>query len=323
MATVALSMIVKNEAHVILRALSSVLPYIDSWAICDTGSTDGTQEIIREALKGIPGELREVPWVDFGKNRTQAVQLAQTKADYVLILDADLVLNVYDPDFKEKLDADAYELRYEGNLDYTNTRLVSSKCDWFYVGVTHEYITLETEASPVLFPQLTLTDYGDGGNRADKFERDIRLLSKALEIEPDNERYVFYLAQSYKDLGEFSFALRWYKRRAKMRGFDEEKWYAMLMAGKMMLLLDIPWAEVQAQLLAAFAYRPTRIEPLYEIVKHYRATGEYATGFMFAAIWGHGFPYPTDRLFIDRPVYTSLFEEAYVFLVQKMQDKYK
>ena len=56
-----LNMIVKNESHVIRRCLDSVRPFIDSWVIVDTGSTDGTEDIIREHLKDIPGQLHERP----------------------------------------------------------------------------------------------------------------------------------------------------------------------------------------------------------------------------------------------------------------------
>ena len=41
-----LCMIVKNEEHVIERALRSVLPHVDTWVIIDTGSTDRTKELI-------------------------------------------------------------------------------------------------------------------------------------------------------------------------------------------------------------------------------------------------------------------------------------
>ncbi len=57
--TVCLSMIVKNEATVIRRCMESVRPIIDYWIIVDTGSTDGTQDVIREHLKDLPGELGE------------------------------------------------------------------------------------------------------------------------------------------------------------------------------------------------------------------------------------------------------------------------
>lgn len=44
--TVCLCMIVKNEAPVIRRCLDSVRPLITNWVIVDTGSTDGTQDIM-------------------------------------------------------------------------------------------------------------------------------------------------------------------------------------------------------------------------------------------------------------------------------------
>jgi len=56
-----LNMIVKNEAQVIARCLTSVRPIIDYWVIVDTGSTDGTQETIRTLTGDLPGELHERP----------------------------------------------------------------------------------------------------------------------------------------------------------------------------------------------------------------------------------------------------------------------
>ena len=50
---------VSNESHVILRMLNSCYKYIDYWIIQDNGSTDGTQDIIRNffAEKNIQGFL--------------------------------------------------------------------------------------------------------------------------------------------------------------------------------------------------------------------------------------------------------------------------
>ena len=91
MATVCLSMIVKNETKILHECLDSVHPHIDYWVIVDTGSTDGTQDYIRNyfAEKGIPGELIERPWVDFGHNRTEALDLCVGKGDYAWMIDAD------------------------------------------------------------------------------------------------------------------------------------------------------------------------------------------------------------------------------------------
>jgi glycosyltransferase involved in cell wall biosynthesis len=49
--SIALCMIVKNEAHVIRRCLDSVLPLVDYLLIVDTGSTDDTQTLVREFLQ--------------------------------------------------------------------------------------------------------------------------------------------------------------------------------------------------------------------------------------------------------------------------------
>src|SRR5262245_60818994 len=90
--TVCLNMIAKNEAPVIARCLASARPFIDHWIIVDTGSTDGTQQRVRECLQGIPGELHERPWRDFSHNRNQALELAGGAADYLLFIDADELL---------------------------------------------------------------------------------------------------------------------------------------------------------------------------------------------------------------------------------------
>ena len=89
-----LNMIVKDEAPVIRSCLDSVRAIIDCWVIVDTGSTDGTQDVIREHLRGLPGELVERPWVDFAHNRSEALDFARGRADYLLVIDADETLEV-------------------------------------------------------------------------------------------------------------------------------------------------------------------------------------------------------------------------------------
>jgi len=114
MSKVCLSMIVKNETNIIHECLNSIHPHIDYWVIIDTGSTDGTQDLIRKFFeeKGIPGELHERPWVNFGHNRSEALALCDGKGDYAWMIDADdrIIGNFKYPNNKN-LTSDAYALK--------------------------------------------------------------------------------------------------------------------------------------------------------------------------------------------------------------------
>lgn len=307
-----LCMMVRNESSVILRALESAKPHIHYWVIVDTGSDDGTYEMIAESLQDIPGELYHRPWVNFGHNRTEVLQLAKGKADYMLIMDADMILNVYAP-FHHKLKADAYEIRYEGDLDYSQWMLISGKHDWSYVGVTHEYIQTETFETRDWLPEVSLTHLEDGGNRADKFERDIRLLLEDYQQDPKNSRNLFYLAQSFKDLDQYEEALKWYELRSKLVDtWEEERWYASFQAARMRLLLNQDWSRVRNDLLQVFEKRPWRLEPLFLLIQTLRQRGEVQAAFTYVAFVCQGIPYPVkDTLFIEKTIYRYLLDLEY------------
>ena len=129
--TICLNMIVKDETRVITRCLESVKPIIDYWVIVDTGSTDGTQDLIKEVMKDIPGELIERPWKNFEHNRNEALECAKNKGDYFLIMDADDRLE-FEPTFVlPKLDRDSYRLWIKfGGTSYQRHQLISSKKPW-------------------------------------------------------------------------------------------------------------------------------------------------------------------------------------------------
>ena len=87
--SICLCMIVKDEADTIAPTLRSCRELIDYWVICDTGSTDGTPALVRQELEGVPGELHDDVWVDFGHNRTRLMERARGRSEYLLLLDAD------------------------------------------------------------------------------------------------------------------------------------------------------------------------------------------------------------------------------------------
>ena len=258
-------MIVRDESRVIRRALDSVVDLIDYWVICDTGSQDGTPGIIEEYFRhrGIGGELHRREWRNFGHNRTEALRMAEGKAGYLLLIDADMVLH-RDPRFDPgKLSADAYQIAQEqGDLRYYNVRLVKSGLGWRCVGLTHEYYTADADLTTRRLPYLWIEDIGDGGSKDNKLDRDIVLLKQGIREEPDNPRYHFYLAQSYRDAGETDQAIALYDQRIGMGGWDEEVWYARFMKGAC-LARRRDYAAAIFSLHQAFEARPARAEPLW------------------------------------------------------------
>jgi glycosyltransferase involved in cell wall biosynthesis len=311
MSSICLCMIVRDEAEVIERLLESVKGLIDTWVICDTGSVDGTQELIRSGLGDIPGILHETQWRDFGHNRTELMRLAEGKADYLLLLDADMVL-IQDGELPGELTADAYYLRSAGALEYWRKLLVSGARRWTYYGAVHEYIELDegSDASEVSerLPMLAIEHHADGGARADKFERDERLLKREIAGHSTNARAVFYLAQTYRDMGHTDQAITLYERRAAMGGWEEEVFYSLFQSG-FLRAESGDWPAGLAMLVRAFEYRPARIEPLYELASRLRLRGEHETAFLFAQR-GLGRPLPPDILFLHPWIYRwgMLFE---------------
>lgn len=285
-----LNMIVKNESRVIRRLLESVYKYIDSYCICDTGSTDDTEAIITKFFQErcIPGRIVHEPFRDFGHNRSFALKACEEdEAEYILLLDADMKLKIrqdMSPDrFKAALTADAYHI-YQGtdHFYYKNTRIVRNHRGYSYWGVTHEYVNTPdgTTYAHINKDDVFIEDIGDGGCKADKFQRDIRLLKKGLEEIPGNDRYTFYLANSYRDAGEKENAIEAYKARAKLGGWVEEIWQSYYNIGKCYRDLGDMERAIYYWMEAYHCF-PERIENLFEIVTHYRNQGKNILAYAF------------------------------------------
>jgi glycosyltransferase involved in cell wall biosynthesis len=283
-------MIVKNESKIIRRLIESVASLIDCYCICDTGSTDNTVEIVESFFKekGIPGKIPKEPFRDFGYNRSYALKQCETMdADYILLLDADMIFElgagVSPEDFKRGLTHDVYHM-FQGtdSFYYKNSRIAKNRKGISYWGVTHEYVKSPDGSSYGLIEKSRafINDIGDGGSKADKFERDIRLLKRGLEENPGNDRYTFYLANSYRDHGDKDMAIETYKKRIELGGWFEEVWHSYYNIGKCykskgdMVNAIYWWME-------GYQFFPKRVENLYEIITHYRQCGKNQLAYLF------------------------------------------
>ena len=307
--TVCLNMIVKNEAGVVQRCLDSVLPFIDHWIIVDTGSTDGTQKIIQDHLLDVPGELHERPWRNFGANRSEALELAKSKADYVLIIDADDVLDTV-PGHTIPLeftdDAYSFEIVDEGVV-YRRTQLVRNALPWSYAGVLHEFITCGAARPAVPLPVFRMLRKHDGARQKDPetYRRDAALLETVIEAETDPflaARYRFYLAQSYYDCQQWEKALANYELRANLGFWREEVFISLYRMAQIMERLKYPPQGVINTFLRAIQAQPARAEALHALSKYCRLSGHYVDGLRYAE---RALPIkrPDDGLYVESWIY--------------------
>lgn len=304
---ICLNMIVKNESSVITRCLTSVLPIINYWVIVDTGSTDGTQKIIKEFMEKhkIPGELYERPWVDFGHNRNEALKLSKDKGDYILFIDADNTLE-YEPGFKLlDLGKDFYYVTLsDAGSKYSRISLIKNSLNWEWVGVLHEAVCCPTAKTHATLEKVTQLVRMDGARSKDpkKYEKDAAVFEAALLKEPKNARYVYYLAQSYQDAGNYLMAIKNFEKRAEMGGWDEEVFCSLLKIAKLQELMKKPSEHLISAYNKAFQSRKSRMEPLYYLANIYRAQEDFNRSYFICKI-AETIPPTQDILFVEKWIY--------------------
>ena len=315
--TVCLNMIVKNEAPVICRCIDSVRPIIDCWTIVDTGSSDGTQDIIRKELSDLPGELHERPWRDFAHNRSEALELARGRSDYILIIDADDMLEIERDLTLPALSADSYPIEIRNaSIVYQRTQLVRSALPWRYEGVLHEYLTCEEAGSAgQQLSGIRMQCNHDGARRKDPetYRRDANVLEAALRAETNPfllARYQFYLAQSYRNSGDLEKALEHYLARADLGFWQEEVFMSLYSAARLKERLGHPGQDVIDAYLRAAEAAPRRVEALHGASQFCRYQKRYEDGYRIAKR-GLKIPMPTSSsLFVEPWIYeTGLLDE--------------
>jgi glycosyltransferase involved in cell wall biosynthesis len=306
---VCLSMIVKDESRVIERCLRSVKPFIDAWAIVDTGSTDGTQDLVRRAMGDLPGELIERPWVDFSTNRNQALDLARKFGDFALVIDADDVLEA-DAGFAwPRAEVPGYMLEVVDTGAVRYWRMACPRLDqgWKWEGVLHEALCTPQPIDCPRLPGLRILRLFNDGARSQqsneqKYSRDAEVLRQALLKEPGNARYAFYYAQSLRDAGKIADAIGAYEQRIALGGWAEEVYYSKLQVAALKERTGAPPGEVMLAYLDAYNYRPTRAEAICEFARYNRIRQQYFVARDAARVACAIVP-PEDLLFLDRAVY--------------------
>jgi tetratricopeptide (TPR) repeat protein len=136
----------------------------------------------------------------------------------------------------------------------------------------------------------------------EKYANDAKILEKALIDEPNNDRYMFYLAQSYRDSDQLEKSIEAYGKRIAMGGWEEEVYYSMYMIAKMKERLGASIEEVTELYSRAWEYRPSRLEAVFHAMRKYREQKRHIIAFAYGdvAIKTRG---TQDILFIEAEIW--------------------
>lgn len=344
MGKLALNFICKDESHVIKNMLESCKGITDLIVVNDTGSTDGTQDIIRNFGKenNIPTYVFERAFDDFEKSRNHAMQkLKDVVAElgwnpdqvHGYWFDCDETL-IIDPKFnKTQFTKDLYMINtYIGQMKYTrNTFFKVSKAFRWY-GPIHEFIVCDDKditsgLAENIHVDVKMTGASWQGDIPTKYKSHAFVLEKYIDANRQDPRWIFYTAQSYHDSASIPNnkeeneerlrrSMKYYRERVQRPdGYPEEIYYSQFRIGTIMRVLEEPWNLTHQELLKAYAIDPLRGESIKTIIDYYLQVGEWNMAYLytkFAKVNFHGKnPYPTRLLFVDEALYTWKFAEAH------------
>lgn len=324
-ATISLSIIVKNEANVIERMLNTVWPILDYYVVVDTGSTDGTQDIVRKFFteKGIPGEVIDHPWKNFEDARNTALNACKGKAEFGFWIDADEQL-IIDPRFNvdifkrnlSRFDGANMRISY-GDQRYYRMQFFNTSVDWRWYGPVHEVLVNDSGKHNCAEAEGLYCLVTPDGNswtsetQQQKYEGHAKILLNYVQNDTKKDsRWVFYLAQSYRDAAtpeNLKKSLEWYEKRASMSdGFWEEVYFSLLMAANIKAQLGYSENEVVSAYLQCGKANIHRVEHLMPIILSLHAKKEFDIAYIYSSHcmkYAGKLPMPHSSLFIDNGYY--------------------
>jgi len=327
-------MIVRDESPVIERCLNSLLGVIDALVICDTGSKDNTIEIIEnwKHQNSVKGIVLQHEWKNFEHNRNLALDACKEwiytngdiEKDYICIIDADDYL-VFD-EFDLNLNADQIKINMKyGNTYYTRSFLFKSNLKSYWKGAVHEYLVCEGTITKLKGAYILVNRDGARNKDPLKYLNDAVALERALEEEPENSRYIFYLAQSFRDFGYKIMAEKLYLERFDIEENVEERYISLLEAAKCRIYRGKNNEKTLNILMKAFNFRPQRLEAAYYIVRYFRQKELYNMGYFFGKSLlsneTNDIKIPNDNLFIDYDIYNWKFYDEVGICASWSNDK--
>jgi glycosyltransferase involved in cell wall biosynthesis len=344
MGKLALNFICKDESHVIGKMLESAKSITDLIVATDTGSTDGTQDIIRKFGEdnNIPTYVYDRPFDNFENSRNNSMEKLREVVKE-LGWDPDKVHGywfdcdetvIVQPNFdKKQFTKDLYMMNtYIGQMKYTRNTFFKVSKPFRWYGPVHEFIVCDDKnitsgLAENIHVDVKMTGNSWQGDIPAKYKAHAHVLEKYIDNDRKDPRWIFYTAQSYHDSASLPNnkeeneerlrrALKYYRERtSRPDGYAEEIYYSQFRIGTIMRILEEPWALTHQECLKAYTMDPARGESIKTIIDYYLQVGEWHMAYLytkFCKVNFHGKnPYPKRLLFVDESLYTWKFAEAH------------
>lgn len=219
-----IAMIVKNEEKFLRKTLNALLPLLNAikseLVILDTGSEDDTISIAKQFTDNV----YSVPWEnDFAYMRN--ISLKKCKGEWILVVDADEVLenpegiiDFFNEGLNKKFNSAAVSFKNVTSDKDKNyiigslIRLFKNSKELKYEGRVHEQVKFQ---QPTIKLNAVFKHYGYNNNDFElmiyKFERNLELLMKNIEENPEDVYTIFQLAQTYSMARKSKEAFKWIK----------------------------------------------------------------------------------------------------------------
>ena len=344
MGKLALNFICKDESPVIENMLESAKDIVDLIVVNDTGSTDGTQQIIKNFGEkyGIPTYVFERPFDDFENSRNHAMQkLRDVVAElnwnpdqvHGFWFDCDETLVIDSKFNKSQFTKDLYMINtYIGQMKYTRNTFFKVSKPFRWYGPVHEFIVCDEQnitsgLAENIHVDVKMTGNSWLGDIAEKYASHSYKLEAYINKNRQDPRWIFYTAQSWHDAASIKDnkeeneerlrrSLKYYRERvSRTDGYSEEIYYAQYRIGTIMRIIEEPWHLTHMELLKAYQTDSLRGESIKVIIDYYLQIGDWNMAYLyskFAKTTFHGKnPYPTRLLFVDEATYVWRFAEAH------------
>ena len=216
--------ITKNESHILEECLRRLVPLGQEIVVLDTGSTDGTCEMVLKYTD----KLYHFEWCnDFSAARNECIKHARN--DYILTVDSDEYLTEWDEVINQGLFlknpkgigrislTDTYTQQGETRTATSGIGRFFHKNEYYYQGHIHEQLTpIENNVTPSYYELYAKFDHnsysGDIETRTKRSMRNVELLLKELDTTPDDTYLMFQLGQAYFMMEDYENALQTYSK---------------------------------------------------------------------------------------------------------------